>query len=111
MDPVVNFGAFEDLTDADIRAMELIGYDTVPEPAMGGFVVIVAIGLLARASGARRRAYRPQPPTTTLQQSTYPRSRSKSWKYSGYVLFTHPGSLIRTPADLVPARAKLIAIR
>jgi hypothetical protein len=53
MDPVVNFGAFEDLTDADIRAMELIGYDTVPEPAMGSFIVIIAIALLA---GRKRRA-------------------------------------------------------
>jgi hypothetical protein len=53
MDPTLNFGTIEDITAADVRAMELIGYDTVPEPAMGGFVVIVAIGLLGRR---KRRA-------------------------------------------------------
>jgi hypothetical protein len=53
MDPTLNFGQFEDITGADIRAMELIGYDTVPEPAMAGFIVIVALGLLAQR---KRRA-------------------------------------------------------
>ena len=48
MDPTINFGTIEDITAADVRAMELMGYDTVPEPATGSFVVIVAIGLLAR---------------------------------------------------------------
>jgi len=48
MDPGVNFGAYEDLTDADIRAIELIGYDTVPEPTTVGVFAIAAIGVLAR---------------------------------------------------------------
>ena len=41
MDPTLNFGTIENISNADLRAMELIGYDTtgaVPEP--GGFLLL-----------------------------------------------------------------------
>jgi hypothetical protein len=54
MDPTLSFGQFEDLTDADIRAMELIGYDTtVPEPGVAGVIVLAGFGFLAKR---KRRA-------------------------------------------------------
>jgi hypothetical protein len=50
MDPTLNYGTIENVGDADLRAMELIGYDTVPvpEPASLGIIGVAAIGLLSR---------------------------------------------------------------
>jgi hypothetical protein len=44
MDPSLNDGVIEDVGAADLRAMELIGYDT-PEP--GGMMLVVIGGLAA----------------------------------------------------------------
>lgn len=52
MDPTLGTGTFEPVMASDLRAMELIGYDTVPEPAAGTLLVILSAGLLSR----RRRA-------------------------------------------------------
>jgi hypothetical protein len=49
MDPSLNDGVFENVSDSDLRAMELIGYDT-PEP---GGMMLAAIGGMA-ALGRRR---------------------------------------------------------
>jgi hypothetical protein len=40
MDPTLPFGFLESITAADLRALELIGYDTVPEPSVMGLVVL-----------------------------------------------------------------------
>lgn len=50
MDPTLDNGTVETVGPADVRAMELIGYDT-PEP---GSVMLLAIGAIA-ALGRRRR--------------------------------------------------------
>jgi hypothetical protein len=51
MDPTLDYGRTEEITAADLRAMELIGYDT-PEPGAAGMLVIAGAAMLAR----RRRA-------------------------------------------------------
>ena len=48
MDPTLSFGTVENITDADFAAMDMIGYDVVPEPATAGFLAVGAIGLLVR---------------------------------------------------------------
>jgi hypothetical protein len=52
MDPTLNFGTLESITAADLRAMELIGYDTIPEPSAFALMTIATIPLITR----RRRA-------------------------------------------------------
>ncbi len=58
MDPSLSSGVSEPITAADLRAMELIGYDTIPEPA-SMIVLIVQAGflLLLRPIPYSRRAY------------------------------------------------------
>ena len=48
MDPTLGPGTFEPVSDSDLRAMELIGYDTVPEPRSMGTLTLACLGLLAR---------------------------------------------------------------
>lgn len=48
MDPTLDNGTVEEISAADLRAFELIGYDTVPEPGTAGVFVIVVGGLLFR---------------------------------------------------------------
>ena len=48
MDPTLGPGTIESISYADLRVMELIGYDTVPEP--GGLVILIAAMLLGRRS-------------------------------------------------------------
>lgn len=50
MDPTLSSGTTEPVTDADFRAMDLIGYDVtaVPEPAALGICAVACAGLLAR---------------------------------------------------------------
>jgi hypothetical protein len=57
MDPTLGTSQIDPVTSADLRALELIGYDATPEPA-GSLVLcgIVVMGLLAR-----RREGRSQP--------------------------------------------------
>ena len=51
MDPSLPFGTIEDISEADLRAMELIGYDvTVPEPGMAAVVAVSGLALLVRRS-------------------------------------------------------------
>ena len=55
MDPTIAYGATSGITSADIRAMELIGYDlAVPEPATAA-LMIGALGALI-AMGRRKRS-------------------------------------------------------
>jgi hypothetical protein len=54
MDPTLAFGVTEEISEADLRAMELIGYDVVPEP--GAACVLVLGGWVALTR--RRRAAR-----------------------------------------------------
>jgi MYXO-CTERM domain-containing protein len=54
MDPTLPYGVTEEISDADLRAMELIGYDT-PEPGAGAALTLVAVTTLA----GRRRRTRP----------------------------------------------------
>lgn len=49
MDPTLPFHVIEDISAADLRVMELIGYDVVPEP--GSMVALLGAGWIA----ARRR--------------------------------------------------------
>jgi hypothetical protein len=55
MDPTINFGVRESITAADIRALELIGWDlnAVPEP---GTVVLALTGLVGLVIRRRRQA-------------------------------------------------------
>jgi hypothetical protein len=50
MDPTLPFGVTEEVSATDLRAMELIGYDT-PEPGATGLLMVTALASLA----ARRR--------------------------------------------------------
>jgi len=54
MDPNLSFGTFRGVTDADLRAMELIGYTlmAVPEP---GRMLMFVIGIFAMVLRRRRR--------------------------------------------------------
>jgi hypothetical protein len=56
MDPSLAFGTTEEISDADLRAMELIGYDVVPEPAAASLIVIGALVTLGRRRRASRHA-------------------------------------------------------
>ena len=65
MDPSMSFGVAESVSANDVRALDLIGYDAVPEPAP---VVVAALAmapmLLARlkpSSNRRRRLTEPTP--------------------------------------------------
>jgi hypothetical protein len=51
MDPTLGAGAFYGITDADFRALDLIGYDIVPEPSS---LSIFFLGSLAVAAYRRR---------------------------------------------------------
>jgi hypothetical protein len=54
MDPSLPFGVTEEISAADLRAMELIGYDVVvPEPGVFGLVAVASLTALSRR---RRRA-------------------------------------------------------
>lgn len=55
MDPTLGFGEIWNISDADLRAMELIGYDLVPvpEPAM---CLLSSFAAFAAASALRRTA-------------------------------------------------------
>jgi hypothetical protein len=55
MDPTLNFGTVQQLTDADFRAMDLIGYEVaaVPEPSTIALIAIAGLGLIARARKSR----------------------------------------------------------
>ena len=46
MDPTLAYGAIERPTEADFRALDLIGYDVVPEPAAGALLAGAGIALL-----------------------------------------------------------------
>ncbi len=49
MDPSLNYGVIESISEADLRAMELIGYDTVvPEPAAFALIAFAFVPALAR---------------------------------------------------------------
>jgi hypothetical protein len=50
MDPTLPFGVSEPITGADLRALDLIGWDTVPEPSVGLLLLVLAGGLLRRRS-------------------------------------------------------------
>jgi hypothetical protein len=52
MDPTLPFGFIESISAADLRALELIGYDTVPEPGSMG-ILIVGGAMLLRRRNAR----------------------------------------------------------
>jgi len=53
MDPTINFGVRESITAADIRSLELIGFDlSVPEP---GTIVLALTGLVGLVIRRRRR--------------------------------------------------------
>jgi hypothetical protein len=52
MDPTLANGTIENVGPADIRSMELIGYDT-PEP---GSVMLLAIGAVGTLARRRRRS-------------------------------------------------------
>jgi hypothetical protein len=55
MDPTLPFGTMEEISDADLRAMELIGYDVVPEPGTASVVVLgVSLALTRRGRAARQ---------------------------------------------------------
>ncbi len=41
MDPTLSFGTIETISAADLRVMELMGYDTVPEPSAISVIVLV----------------------------------------------------------------------
>lgn len=57
MDPTLASGTTESLTDADFRAMDLIGYDIAPEPSTIGLLVIAAgVALLMRRRALPLRA-------------------------------------------------------
>jgi MYXO-CTERM domain-containing protein len=56
MDPTLNFAELSLITAADVRALDLIGWDVVPEPstyAAGAFALLAVGGGWLRA---RRRA-------------------------------------------------------
>lgn len=55
MDPTVDFGVIEPITNADIRAFDLIGYDLkpVPEPAT---MAVLGIGALAMIRKKRKQS-------------------------------------------------------
>jgi hypothetical protein len=57
MDPTLAFGVFEDVAAADVRAMDLIGYDLVPAPLPGSLWLLGSglLGVLGWAHHARRR--------------------------------------------------------
>jgi hypothetical protein len=48
MDPTLPFGVSEPITGADLRALDLIGWDTVPEPGTSLLLVVVAARVLRR---------------------------------------------------------------
>jgi hypothetical protein len=49
MDPTLSTGTIEDVTAADLRVLELIGYDVIPEPSAAGAAgVIVIVCVLLR---------------------------------------------------------------
>jgi hypothetical protein len=52
MDPTLPSGITESISAADLRALELIGYDTVPEPGMMGIVFLAGALLLRRRNAA-----------------------------------------------------------
>lgn len=53
MDPSINFGKMFTVTDADLRALDLIGYEiTIPEPTT---FLLAALGLLGLLGWGRRR--------------------------------------------------------
>jgi hypothetical protein len=52
MDPTLSANVFEPVVASDLRAMELIGYETIPEPASAAVLTVAAAGVLA---GRRRR--------------------------------------------------------
>ncbi|HEX4792568.1 MAG TPA: NF038122 family metalloprotease, partial [Humisphaera sp.] len=56
MDPTLNFGTIETIHDSDLRAMELMGYDTVPEPGCLALVGFATIALLKRRRRVSVRA-------------------------------------------------------
>lgn len=51
MDPTLDFGSIGSITYADIRALDLIGYDPIPEPS----TFVLAGGALLLAAAYRRR--------------------------------------------------------
>lgn len=51
MDPTLNFGTIQSITAADLRAMYLIGYNPVPEPA----TILAACAVVGGAFGYWRR--------------------------------------------------------
>jgi len=57
MDPTLSFGTIETIQPADLRAMELMGYDVVPEPGVGAVIVLVGCALAhaSRRPSRRRR--------------------------------------------------------
>jgi hypothetical protein len=58
MDPTLGNGTIETVGPADVRSMELIGYDT-PEPGSLMLVAVGAMGALGRRRRCRRCAQRP----------------------------------------------------
>jgi hypothetical protein len=59
MDPTLGSGEVWDITAADLRAFELIGFNLIPIPEPGALMVVAAVGL---AAVARTAAARPGPP-------------------------------------------------
>jgi len=58
MDPTLRFGRADEISPADLRAFDLIGWDVVPEPGSG---CLVGGGLAAISFCARRRKARGDP--------------------------------------------------
>jgi hypothetical protein len=48
MDPTLSSGTIEPVTEADYFAMDLIGYDVIPEPGMVSLFAVGLVGLLMR---------------------------------------------------------------